>query len=142
MDEQELPPIQITSEDISEANQLSLHCPICAGPVERNLEDAALTPIVCAECGTLYHRACWEQNGGKCAILGCGTSKYIVYGQDTRPALRISYDDLQRPSANGRHPNRQTKRLKDQQRREVEQLRRPGLLRRLFQWLLDQIRVG
>lgn len=141
MDEQELPPIQITSEDISEANQLSLHCPICAGPVEKNVADRALTPVICAECGTLYHRACWEQNGGKCAILGCGNEKYRVYGQDTRPALRISYRDVTE-AANGRAPDRRTKRLKEQQKREVEQLRRPGLLRRLFQWLLDQIKVG
>lgn len=142
MNEQELPPIHISDDDIREANQLSLHCPICAGPVEKNVLDAALAPVICTQCGTLYHRACWQQNGGKCAILGCGNEKYRVYGHDQTPAIRIQYKDLQPVSENGSGPSRQTKRLKDQQRREVEQLRRPSWLRRLFQWLLDQIRVG
>jgi hypothetical protein len=42
---------------------------------------------------------------------------------------------------NGRLPSRSTKHLKDEQRRQVEQLRRPSLLRRLWQWLLDQIKI-
>ncbi len=140
MDEQELPSIQITDNDIQEANQLSLHCPICAGPVENNVTDADLTPVVCTNCGTLYHKACWQQNGGSCAVLGCDNKSFRLHGQDTSPALKINYSDIRTPSANG--SSRRTKQLKDQQRREVEQLRQPSLLRRLFQWLLDQIKVG
>lgn len=139
MTEHENPPIQITTDDIREANQLSLHCPMCAGAVERNVEDPALQPVVCANCGTLYHKACWEQNGGKCAILGCDHNKVHVYGIDTTPVLQIDYSDL--PAQNGQYRTQQ-KRLKDEQRRQVEELRRPSLLRRLFQWLLDQIRIG
>ena len=142
MTEQELPPIEITSKDIQEANQLSLHCPICAGPVENYVTDVDLTPVVCSSCGTLYHKACWEQNGRKCAVLGCGSEKYRLYGQDTSPVLKINHTDISRSNPNGSGPSRRTKQLKDQQRREVEQLRRPSLLRRIFQWLLDQIKIG
>lgn len=142
MNEQEYPLIQITAEDIAEANRLSLNCPICASAVENNLDGEALRPVVCAKCGTLYHKLCWEQSGGKCAILGCGHDKYHVYGRMLGPALKVKYTDLPHPSANGGAPSRRTKRLKEQQRRQVEQLRRPSLLQRLWQWLLDQIKVG
>ncbi len=145
MDEQEGPFLQITDNDIIEANRLSLHCPICAGAVEKNLDGEALTPVVCASCGTLYHKTCWEQSGGKCAILGCGHDAYHVYGRDYGPALKLNYDDIPHPSPNGRDPSvtsRRTRRLKAEQKRQVEALRRPGILQRFFQWLLDQIRIG
>lgn len=141
MDEQEYPPIYITEEDIAEANQLSLHCPICASAVERNRDGADLLPVVCAKCGTLYHKACWEQSGGKCAILGCENDVYRIYGQNLGPALKVDYRDIKEQSPNGHGPSQQTKRLKYEQQRQVEQLRRPSLLQRLWQWLLDQIRI-
>ena len=145
MDEQENPFLRITGDDITEANQLSLHCPICAGAVEKNLDGEALIPVVCASCGTLYHKTCWEQSGGKCAILGCGHDTYHVYGRDLGPALKLNYDDIPQPSANGRGPygsSRRQRRLKEEQKRQVESMRRPGLLQRFFQWLHDQIKVG
>lgn len=144
MEEQELPAIQITDDDISKANRLSLHCPICAGAVENNLTDPSVRPVVCAKCGTLYHKTCWEQSGGKCAILGCECTESYLYGRNRDPALKITYSDLPTPAANGRGPaaSAQTKRLKAQQAREVERLRQPGFWRRLWQWLLDQIQIG
>ncbi|MCB9008195.1 MAG: hypothetical protein H6656_12640 [Ardenticatenaceae bacterium] len=140
MDEQEMPPLTITNNDIQAANQLSLHCPICANPVEKFVEDRELQPVICGKCGTLYHKTCWELGGGKCAVLGCGHTRFKLYGAPTSPVLSIKYSDLPRPSANGR--SSQTKHLKEEQRRQVEQLRRPSLLQRLFKWLLDQIRIG
>ncbi len=142
-DEQELPPISITEDDIKEANQLSLHCPICANPVEKFAEDPDLTPVVCAECGTLYHKACREQGGDTCAVLGCESETFYAYGTRAAPVITIKHSDL-KPGANGRspRPQRAAKRLKREQRRQVEQMRRPGLLQRLFQWLLDQIKIG
>lgn len=143
MAEQELPPITITDTDINEANQLSLHCPICANPVENNIMDRALQPVVCRQCGTLYHKTCWEQGGGKCAVLGCAHTEYRVYGTQMRPVLKVEYKDIPKPPVNGRPPiTPTTKQLKEQQRRQVEQLRRPSLLQRLWQWLLDQIKIG
>lgn len=135
-----MPPLTITDNDIEAANQLSLHCPICANPVEKFVEDQDLQPVICAKCGTLYHKVCWEQGGGKCAVLGCGHDKFKVHGTPASPLLSIKYTDLPRPSVNGR--SSQTKRLKDEQRRQVEDLRRPSLLQRLFKWLLDQIKIG
>jgi hypothetical protein len=144
MSEQENPPIQITAADIREANQLSLHCPICASPVEKHPEDAALVAVICGNCKTLYHKACWEQGGGSCAVLGCDHEEYILFGRDMRPAFTLTHADLPEPGANGRRPgvSRQTKELKRDQQRQVEELRHPSLLRRLWQWLLDQIRIG
>ncbi len=143
MEEQEYPSIRITDNDIIEANRLSLHCPICAGAVEKNLDGEALTPIVCASCGTLYHKTCWEQSGGACAILGCGHDTYHYYGRDLGPALKLRYDDIPQPSPNGSSASSgRQRRLKAEQKRRVEAMRRPGLWQRFFQWLLDQIRIG
>lgn len=142
MNEQEYPLIQISLDDVNEANRLSLHCPICANPVENGVTDSALTPVICTGCHTLYHKACWQQSGGKCAILGCDTKKYVVHGQQKLPVLKIKYTDLPTPSVNGRSARTRNKRLKEQQRRQVRQLRRPSLLQRLWQWLLDQIKIG
>jgi hypothetical protein len=144
MAEQELPSITITENDVQEANQLSLHCPICANPVENYVTTADLQPVVCRQCGTLYHKACWQQGGGKCAVLGCGHTEYRVYGTQLRPILKVDYKDIPKQPVNGRPrtPSPSTKQLKDEQRRQVEQLRRPSLLQRLWQWLLDQIKIG
>ncbi len=140
MEEQELPLIRITNHDISEANQLSLSCPICGSAVEDHVDGAALVPIICDHCGTLYHRACWEQSGGKCAVLGCGSTKFHVHGMDTRPVLKVKYTDLAPHSANGRPPtSAQTRRLKDEQRRQV---RRMTLFERFWRWLFDQIKIN
>lgn len=141
MTEQELPPISISEADINEANQLSLHCPICANPVENNVNETDLQPVVCLQCGTLYHKTCWEQGGGKCAVLGCGHTEYRAYGTQMRPVLKVDYKDI-KPSVNGRGPSPSTKQLKHEQQRQVERLRRPGLFQRLWQWLLDQIKIG
>lgn len=141
MADQELPPISITEEDVKEANQLSLHCPICANPVENNVTEADLQAVLCRQCGTLYHKICWQQGGGKCAVLGCDHDQYRIYGTQVRPILRVDYKDIQ-PSPNGRVLSPSTKQLKHEQRRQVEQLRRPTLLQRLWQWLLDQIKIG
>jgi hypothetical protein len=140
MNEEEYPSLRITEEDIAEANQLSLHCPICASAVENNVDGEAMRPIICAKCGTLYHKICWEQSGGKCAILGCEHDTYHIHGQYLGPALKVDYGDLKPPSANGGKTSGRTRRLKDEQRRQVEELRRPSLLQRLWQWLLDQIK--
>jgi hypothetical protein len=145
MDEREYPLIQITNDDIVEANRLSLSCPICGSGVENNPESAALTPVVCDKCSTLYHRACWEQSGGKCAVLGCGHNQYHVFGHQLGPLLRVKYTDLPTPSsvssANGRDPGRRTRELKERQKREVERYRRSGPLSYFMRWLLNQIRI-
>jgi Prokaryotic RING finger family 1 len=145
MDEQENPFLRITENDIVEANQLSLHCPICASAVEKNVDGEALRPIVCASCGTLYHKICWEQSGGKCAILGCGHDAYHLYGRDMGPALKLNYEDIAHPSSNGRGGDalgRRERRLKEAQKRQVEAMNNPSLLQRFFKWLLDQIKIG
>ncbi len=141
MEEQEFPLIQITEDDINEANRLSLHCPICADAVESNRDGVAYLPVVCDNCGTLYHKACWEQSGGKCAVLGCEHDVYHIHGQNLAPALKVEYRDIKEPAKNGRGPSQRTKRLKYEQQRQVEQLNRPSLLQRLWQWLLNQIRI-
>lgn len=142
-EEQELPPITITTDDIRDANQLSLHCPICANPVENYVEETDLQAVVCAKCGTLYHKTCWQLGGNKCAVLGCNHEKYYVHGVRVSPVLSIKHSDLGPavPSRNGRSTER-NKQLKHEQRRQVEQMRRPGLFQRLWQWLLDQIKIG
>lgn len=105
-----------------EANRLSLNCPICAGGVENNVENEALAPIVCAQCQTLYHQACWQQNSGKCAVLGCGHDQYYPYGSEVGPPLTIKYTDLpkDRPGTftNG------SKELKEQEKKLQKELKR------------------
>lgn len=140
MDAKEYPLIRITDADISEANQLSLSCPICGNAVENHTDGAALVPVVCDNCGTLYHRACWERSGGKCAVLGCGSAKFHVYGKNTKPVLKVKYTDLPAPSANGgKTTSAQTRRLKEEQKRQVERM---TLFQRFWKWLLDQIKIN
>ncbi len=138
MEEHENPFLRITEHDISEANQLSLSCPICGNAVENHTDGAALVPVVCDKCGTLYHRACWERSGGKCAVLGCGSDKFHIYGKNTKPVLKVKYTDLPAPSANGA-PSAQTRRLKEEQRRQVQRM---TLFQRFWKWLLDQIKIN
>ncbi len=140
MDEQEYPLIRITDNDITAANQLSLSCPICGSAVENHTDGPALVPVVCDNCGTLYHRACWEQSGGKCAVLGCGSVKFHVHGQDNGPVLKVKYTDLPAHSANGRaSATAQNRRLKEEQRRQVQRM---TLFERFWRWLLDQIKIN
>ena len=129
--------IRISADDIAEANRLSFSCPICASSVEKNVDAAALVPVVCSNCHTLYHRTCWEQNGGKCATLGCGHSECYAYGTEVGPLLRISYSDLPRhvpsrtPSPNGR-----SKQLKAAEKR----LQREAARREFWNNLFDRIK--
>jgi hypothetical protein len=113
--------IKITIEDIADANRLSLSCPICASAVEDNPETAALSPVVCANCQTLYHETCWERNGNKCATLGCGHTKSYAYGSNVGPRLKIEYADLPKhvpkPAFS---PNGRSKELKEQERRKQQ----------------------
>lgn len=85
--------ITITLDDISQANRLSLGCPICGSPVEKDVTEAALRPVACTRCDTLYHRYCWDQNGGQCAILGCGHKECRPYGAHGS-VVKITADDL------------------------------------------------
>ncbi len=117
-------PIKITPDDIEEANRLSLGCPICASAVQDNVDARALKPVICSNCQTLYHSTCWEQNGGKCATLGCGSTESYPYGTEIGPRLKIRDSDLpkhvpQAPSSkNGRN-----KELKEQQKRLQDRAR-------------------
>lgn len=134
------PFLRITEEDIAEANQLSLRCPICAGAVEKHTADPDLLPVYCTECETLYHRGCWEQGGGKCAVLGCEGAGYRRYGAiDLGPSLTIDRGDIDRASRRLPTPNGQTtKKLKlDEQRRQ----RQGGFWSRLWQSLLNAIKL-
>jgi hypothetical protein len=140
MEEHEYPLIRITENDISEANQLSLSCPICGSAVENHMDGAALVPIVCDKCGTLYHRACWERSGGKCAVLGCGSDKFHFHGRDTKPVLKVKYTDLPAPSVNGtQSTSARNRKLKEEQRRQVRNM---TLFERFWRWLLDQIKIN
>lgn len=109
----ENPPISITLDDVSAANQLSLACPICASPVEAYANQRALAPVVCTSCGTLYHLACWEQNGGKCAVIGCDSRTYTPYGSELGNTLTITHQDIMRTPARY-HDN--TKKFKERAR--------------------------
>lgn len=141
-DETEAPPIHISLDDIVEANTLSLHCPICAGPVENYETEPALQPVICGKCGTLYHKICWEQKGGKCAVLGCEHTQYRVYGTQPDPVLVIQRRDLPREaqtSSNGASAS--TKRLKEEQRRAYQEIQQPGFWSAFWNWLLKAIKI-
>jgi hypothetical protein len=134
--------IRITAEDIAQANQLSLNCPICAGAVEKHTANQEAAPVYCVACETLYHHACWEQNGGSCAVLGCDGAVCKRYGVvDLGPALRIEPRDIPkeapRPVVS---PNGQTKRLKEDERLRG-QIRIGSFWRNLWHNLLQAIKL-
>ncbi len=141
MAEQENALIRITADDIKEANQLSLHCPICAGPVENNVDEPELQPVLCGKCGTLYHRACWEGNGGTCAVLGCDHTEARRYGINLGPIMTIKPDEV--PS-DAQVDRMQRQRLKSAEKApgRVAPKREPsqGFWARLYQRILEAFR--
>lgn len=143
--EREEQPITITLEDIDEANRLSLHCPICAGPVEQHSGGHSFRPVICTDCGTLYHEACWQQNGGSCAILGCESKTYRIFGAlDLGPPLIIEKTDIATappPRTVPRSPNGETKQLKQNEKRMQREVGRRLFWRGLFESLLRAIRI-
>lgn len=86
--------LRITTNDITEANQLSTQCPICAGPVERYPENPDLTPVGCGECETMYHRLCWQNSGGQCAVLGCNHTTCQPIGEVAGDILTLNSSDM------------------------------------------------
>ncbi len=135
MEPQENPLIRITPDDVAEANQLSLHCPICANPVERYSSDPNLAPVECVSCGALYHKACREQMSGACAMIGCEEQRHRPYGQPVAPVITLHKNELR---GDGRQLNKELKR-QEQERRRRELAN--TLLSRFFAWLLRQIRI-
>jgi hypothetical protein len=135
--------IRITNDDIDEANRLSLNCPLCASAVERHASDNEMAPVLCLECETLYHYACWVRNGNRCAVLGCSGTEFRRYGVlDLGPVLTIERRDIPkdvpRPVLS---PNGRTKRLKEGERRMQREVRRKSIWRDLWHSLLRAIRL-
>jgi len=147
MNEREEPPITITQADIVDANRLSLHCPICAGAVEQHIDGVDVAPVICTDCGTLYHLACWEQNGGNCAILGCESQTYRRHGVlDLGPVMTISRRDIQRAPAQPRpvpvaSANSATNKKQKNEQGMYKEMQRRFRLRDFFQNLLRAIRI-
>lgn len=141
MDETENPKITITEDDLNEVNQLSLACPICANPVERYVTDPNLVPVECTDCGTLYHKICWEQGGSACAMIGCDCKTYRIHAEENTPVMTINYSDLGRDRNPVRPVNADTKRIKAQERRMRDEVYGRSIFRIFFDWLLRQIRI-
>jgi hypothetical protein len=135
--------IRITTEDIAQANQLSLHCPICGGAVEKYVGGPDERAVYCTDCETLYHQACWEQNGSHCAVLGCNGTTVRRYGAvDLEPALVISHRDIARhPARTIPYPNGRTERLKREERQRQQEQQRGGFWQVLWHNLLRAIRI-
>lgn len=132
--------LRITYEDVAEANQLSLQCPICASPVENHAGAPALTPVACNQCNTLYHQACWEGSGGKCAILGCGHTACHRYGSRQAPVLTIRPSDV--PSE-AQVAQMEMRRLKSAEKARPSQRQQPQprpVTRGFWAQLLENIR--
>jgi hypothetical protein len=126
-------PIKISAEDITEANRLSLSCPICASAVEKNVASADLVPVVCSNCHTLYHRTCWQQNGGQCATLGCQHKECYTYGTELGPLLKIGYSDLPRHVPRRPSPNGRSKQLKAEEKRRQREAERSAFWNTLLE---------
>ena len=128
--------LKITEKDIIEANQLSLSCPICASAVEKNAPVAALSPVICSKCETLYHKTCWEQNDGKCATLGCEHTVCHPIGPELEPGLTIKYADIPKHPPSRPSPNGRSERLKAQEKRRQESGEGKAPWRELFSRIL------
>lgn len=136
MAEVEGEPIKITLDDVEEANQLSLACPMCAGPVYRAFDEAAMAPVECASCETAYHKACWDSVGAKCAMVGCDCTRVRAYDSPAPGGVVINQTDFRQ-----RGPVI-TEDLKRQQQEMRRQLESGSLLGRFLRWLIRQIRIG
>lgn len=129
-------PIKITIDDIDQADKLSDACPICVGSVHRAYEHRELKPVECAACETVYHKACWDQAGGKCAMIGCESTRVRAYDSQSAGGVVINQTDFRErgPAV--------TEDLKRQQQEMRRQLESGSLLGRFLRWLIRQIRVG
>ena len=136
MSEVEGEPIKITLDDIEQANQLSEACPVCFGPVYRTYESIDLKPVECAACETVYHKACWDHAGGKCAMVGCDSTRVRSYDSQSTGGVVINQTDFRE-----RGPEI-TEELKRQQQEMRRQLESGSLLGRFLRWLIRQIRIG
>jgi hypothetical protein len=128
--------LKITEVDIADANRLSLSCPICAGAVEKNSPNAALAPVLCSNCQTLYHKTCWEQHDGKCATLGCEHTESHPYGTEVGPRLTIKYSDIPKHAPQTSSPNGRFMKLKDQERGRQGEVKNREFWRDLFSRIL------
>ena len=139
MEEQEGEFLRITLDDINESNKLSLHCPICSSPVYRDEANPEMVPVECTDCEAIYHKACWQMAGGKCAIIGCDckTSRAYAATPSVSEQPAISLNNV--PNAAPVFSNN-TNRYKAQER-QMQREMQGGLFRRLFEWLLRQIRI-
>ena len=139
MEEQEGEFLRITLDDVNESNKLSLHCPICSSPVLRDEKNKEMAPVECHDCEAIYHKACWDMAGGTCAIIGCDCKKCRPYGagatQQQQPALNLNDVTSGRKDSPGSH-----NRYKAQER-QMQREMQGGLFRRLFEWLLRQIKI-
>lgn len=128
--------IRITIDDVAEANRLSLSCPICSSAVEQNVNNDALAPVICANCQTLYHRTCWEQNGGTCATLGCEHTECYPFGTELGPRLTITYADLPKHVPASRLSPNGSKAIKAREKHLQRERERkefwPGLFKRIL----------
>jgi hypothetical protein len=57
----------------------ALVCTICLSPVESESE-----AVACPSCSAVYHRECWEENGG-CGVYGCSQAPAV----EPRGAMEI-----------------------------------------------------
>lgn len=142
-EEQTEPLLRITSNDIADANQLSLGCPICAGAVEDNItHNDNMAPVKCTACSTFYHHACWHNNGGKCAILGCESSSFSLHGaQDLGPALVVSASDIRRAKPQTRPVVPSSSQIKKQEQRIQREVTRRYWWQNWFQRIFRAIRI-
>jgi len=131
--------IRITIDDVAEANRLSLSCPICSSAVEQNVDNDALAPVICANCQTLYHRTCWEQNGGTCATLGCEHTECYPFGTELGPRLTITYADLPKHVPASRLSPNGSKAIKAREKRLQREQERKEFWPRLFSRILKAI---
>ena len=104
--------ITTSLDDIEDANQLSLACPICAGSVNKYVSEPEMQPVICIDCGTLYHKLCWRQNGGKCAVLGCNSVRARAYSDEVAqaPIMTLSPAEIRNAPRQASNPLKQGRR--------------------------------
>jgi hypothetical protein len=80
------------------AREVGAECPYCAGEI------ALGDPImVCAECATVHHRACWRRFE-RCGSYACAPAQRDVAGAVAEPVLAISMEELDRAAPLPRRP--------------------------------------
>ena len=73
--------------NVSAGKLATTECPYCKTSLQNAVEI-----VVCSNCRTMHHTACWIENNSQCSIFGCDNSistQFLIYRR--HPLITVIY---------------------------------------------------